>query len=811
MAYKKKDYTAKTKEQIKTETKEIMDKVLTDIKQYYTSVDDMLELAEFMAKFSNYSPRNMQLIQSQFPHAYACANFKTFKDAGFSPKRGEKAMKVFHPYTTEYVRDPKTQKSIPVKELTKEQQEQVKKGESEVRKRTSYYLKASAFDISQTTAKPEDLPKIFPNRQFNFEVSDENKELLKVGIQALAEKENIRLKSMGENALIDELGNAHGSFAQLINGSHAEIVMNTRNTETKALAVAIHELAHAKLHNKHVDHSDHAPTREFEAELTSYIVCKHYGMDTSESTVPYIAQWTKNGQDIEQKDLSMIRVHETSRSFINTIDQKISELQREVEKAMQIDKTEWQPNQEENILNQIEDVYLVRYGALTDTEQEIVSLEDLRDRTGRDKSYNKVENAEDLSDKDFIEEFNKSNQQNLIALDHHEIKKPMIVVQWSEADLEINKAIPFGEANAMMSKRIAEVEEDLGYEKTRYHLVIPKELDPDFHRMEVITMDRLDLGDGGYRSPYEQILNEKRHLSDEVKLALQQEINSYEQQTRGQSNPEKLMTVEHAVIGEKNREEVALFVSKNTERNEGERMNNHLVTIEVLNKDIKNEEVASIHMMDAETKEFYDLSVWHVDESNRNDLYIAPMEQDGERNTVYLEDVLKHDVYEKVQDSIFEGKGNPSFVIHQENAKVSLDELVKGERYGKLVEKVEQKDYSLKDKEIELYKEMKKEGYNPIQVIEKYIEDADLVQVSSNGSNKNALYRGEAMRSTESEKSEGGRVVKEEKYVPDVDKRYVGVEKMYSQEDKQVDPRKEQEREQARRRYMMQQMGGRDY
>ncbi|PFR46285.1 hypothetical protein COK29_31035 [Bacillus cereus] len=67
------------------------------------------------------------------------------------------------------------------------------------------------------------------------------------------------------------------------------------------------------------------------------------------------------------------------------------------------------------------------------------------------------------------------------------------------------------------------------------------------------------------------------------------------------------------------------------------------------------------------------------------------------------------------------------------------------------------------------------------------------------------------MRSTETEKSEGGRVVKEEKYVPDVDKRYVGAEKMYSQEDKQVDPRKEQEREQARRRYMMQQMGGRDY
>lgn len=830
MAYKKKDYTTKTKEQIKEETKEIMDKVLTDITKYYTSTEDMLELAEFMAKFSNYSPRNMQLINSQFPDAYACANFKTFKDAGFSPKRGEKAMKVFHPYTTEYVRDPNTKKVVHVKELTKEQQEQVKNGELEVRKRISYYLKATAFDISQTTAKPEDLPKIFPNRQFNFEVTDENKELLKVGIQALAEKENIKIKSMGENALIDELGNAHGSFAEVINGSHAEIVMNTRNTETKALAVAIHELAHAKLHNKNVEHSEHTPTQEFEAELTSYIVCKHYGMDTSEATVPYIAQWTKNGQDIEQKDLSIMRVHETTRSFINTIDQKISELQRKIEKEMQTEKIGQQPNKEGIMLNHNEDVYVVRYGALAHTVQEIVPLSDLRERAKIDKSFNDVENAEHLNDKDFIEAFNTANRNKCIALDHNEIKKPMIVFQWSEANLETNKAIPFGEANAMMSKRIAEIdvtskeEKEKGgyipYEKTRYHLILPKELDHDFHRMEVITMDRLDLGDGGYKSPYEQILNEQRHLSDEVKQALQQEITDYEQ-TRGQSNPEKRMTVEHAVIGEKNREEVDLFVSKNIEGNEEKNMSNHienvpgenkhLVTFEVLDKNIKDEEVASIHMMDADTKEFYDLSVWHVDESNRNDLYIAPMEQNGERDTVYLEDVLKYDIYEKVQDAIFDGKGHQSFVIHQENAKVNLDELVKGERYGKLVEKVEQKDFNFKDKEIEIYKEMKKEGYEPIKVIEQQLGDAGLVHVPTSGSNKEDVYRMGDARTIETTRSGGVNVVTEDKNTENVDKRYVGTDKVYSKEEKQVDQGKEKEREQARKRYMMQQMNGRDY
>lgn len=216
--------------------------------------------------------------------------------------------------------------------------------------------------------------------------------------------------------------------------------------------------------------------------------------------------------------------------------------------------------------SEVKDVYLVRYGALKSTEEEIITVSDLRDRAGRDKSYNKVENDQELSDKEFIEGFNKLNQQNLIALDHNEIKKPMIVIQWSEADLETNKAIPFGKANALMSQRIAVIgveseKERGGYTpdgKTQYHLILPKEMDKDFNRMQVITMGRLDLGDGRYKSPYEQILNEKRDLSDEVKQALQQDINEYEK-TNGQSNP---------VIGEKQQDKVDHFSSKEIDQND---------------------------------------------------------------------------------------------------------------------------------------------------------------------------------------------------------------------------------------------------
>src|SRR5690625_2113587 len=89
------------------ETRQFMGMVLEDLEHYYHSKEGVLELAEFMSRFSNYSGRNMQVIKSQFPDAYACANLKTYNKAGFSLKNGEQEMKVFHPLIKEYVRDPK--------------------------------------------------------------------------------------------------------------------------------------------------------------------------------------------------------------------------------------------------------------------------------------------------------------------------------------------------------------------------------------------------------------------------------------------------------------------------------------------------------------------------------------------------------------------------------------------------------------------------------------------------------------------------------------------------------------------------------
>jgi len=151
----------------------------------------------------------------------------------------------------------------------------------------------------------------------------------------------------------------------------------------------------------------------------------------------------------------------------------------------------------------------------------------------------------------------------------------------------------------------------------------------------------------------------------------------------------------------------------------------HLITIEAL-PDSKDEEVGRIHMMNAETKEIYDLTIWNLDKSNRDDLYINPMEKNGERDELYLDSMLEHELYKKVQSAIFENKGDQSFVVHQKNAIINLEQLVKDERYGSIVDKVEfQKNPILSAKDVELYKEMKKEGYAPIKLIDEKIKTAE--------------------------------------------------------------------------------------
>ncbi|PEZ84850.1 hypothetical protein COK25_10240 [Bacillus cereus] len=721
-SYKKK-YQTKSPEEKKEAVQALTKKMEKSVEGYFRTPGDLKEYLTFMAKFYHYSPSNISLIQSQFQGASAVGSFSFWKEKGFPVKKGEKGIKILVPNRTVAKFKDKEGAWKTVTKANEEEKKQIESKSVEMIPGRLYFAVGHVFDVSQTNAKAEDLPRIFPNRWLEGSVTDYQS--LYKGMEAIAEKNGVKIIEPKQ-----ELGVAKGVSYTLTK----EVALNPRNSELQNVKTLLHELAHAKLHTAETRMNYTAPEKEFQAEMTAYAVSSYFGIDTSEYSLGYLASWTQ-GKEMKDKTKLLKEVHETSIEFIETIENTLEKEKEQInEKEVESMATQNEKQDEKNIL-------LVEFMSLSNTTQELVSVAELREQADRNRAFEPVEGAEKLSDKEFIEAFNEANQEKYAALNQDEINRPTMLVQWSDNEtFKNNQLIPFGEANEKMAEVISSIEkareearergETIPYDQARYHIAIPKEVDREFGRMELVSMDRMNMGDGDYKTPYEQVLNEKRHLSDEVKQALRDEV-----------------------VNHRNNKEIPMEKVQENPLEKSKETPNHLVTIEVLANGIHDEEeVARIHMMDGVTKDINYLSVWNQDKTNPEDLYVLLMEKNRERENVYLDNILKPDLYEKVQSSIFDGRGNLSFVVYEKDTNMSLDAIVKDERYGLLVDKGEaQKDYSFNEKEVELYKEMKMEGYAPIASLDQQIQS--LKEKESTTLDKDLSRKFEAYRRSQYEET----------------------------------------------------------
>ena len=139
-------------------------------------------------------------------------------------------------------------------------------------------------------------------------------------------------------------GGAHGYY-------HLEekrIAIDEGMSDLQTLKTAIHEIAHAKLHDIDLNapKEEQKPrvdrrTREVEAESVAYTVCQHYGLDTSEYSFGYVAGWS-SGKELAELRGSLETIRSTAAEMINAIDGYFAELQ----KAQ--DKEQSQPQHEGN-------------------------------------------------------------------------------------------------------------------------------------------------------------------------------------------------------------------------------------------------------------------------------------------------------------------------------------------------------------------------------------------------------------------------------------------------------------------------------
>lgn len=103
-------------------------------------------------------------------------------------------------------------------------------------------------------------------------------------------------------------------------------------SQAHTLKTAIHELSHAKLHDKdnclekdsHLDRK----TKEVQAESVAYTVCCHYGLDTSDYSFGYIAVWSSD-KELDELKRSMDTIRGTASEIIEGIDEKLIRAEQE--------------------------------------------------------------------------------------------------------------------------------------------------------------------------------------------------------------------------------------------------------------------------------------------------------------------------------------------------------------------------------------------------------------------------------------------------------------------------------------------------
>ena len=298
--------------------KEITDRLEQGITELFDS-ERYKEYLQVMSKFHNYSFNNTLLIAMQKPDASLIAGFNAWKNNfGRNVMRGEKGIRILAPSPYKIrqeveKKDPQTGKTViggdgkPVTE-TKEIQ-------------IPAYKVVAVFDVSQTEGR--ELPSISANELTGDVEKYED---------FFAALEKTSPVPMGFEKIE---GTAHGYY-------HLEekrIAIDEGMSELQNLKTAIHEIAHAKLHDidfnapqeEQPDRPDRR-TREVQAESIAYTVCQHYGLDTSDYSFGYVAGWS-SGRELAELKSSLETIRATAAEIINTIDGHFAELQKEREAA----------------------------------------------------------------------------------------------------------------------------------------------------------------------------------------------------------------------------------------------------------------------------------------------------------------------------------------------------------------------------------------------------------------------------------------------------------------------------------------------
>lgn len=307
------------KQTSKDRMREIVDSIENGIKELFES-DKYRQYLATMSRFHRYSVNNTMLIYMQRPDATHVAGFNKWRDQfGRNVLKGEKGIRIIAPTpykkkVEEIKTDPETNAPI----LDADGKAIIE--EKEIR--IPMFKVVSVFDVSQTAGKP--LPQLAADLSGNVQQYE-------VFMEALRRASPVPME-------IKPVARDTDGFFSI---KAQSITIRAGMSEVQTVCAAVHEIAHAKLHDyEHmteladdgetilVPGEKSRNTEEVEAESISYAVCQYYGIETGENSFGYIATWSK-GKELKELRASLETINKTASELITDIDRHFAEICKE--------------------------------------------------------------------------------------------------------------------------------------------------------------------------------------------------------------------------------------------------------------------------------------------------------------------------------------------------------------------------------------------------------------------------------------------------------------------------------------------------
>ena len=294
-------------------TKQAFSMIEQGVKDVYSS-ESFKQYLSCLSKFHSYSLNNTLLILSQKPEASLVAGYRAWQtNFNRHVNKGEKGLMILAPVTTKEDRLMNKhdengnvildESGNPVQEMRVVN--------------LTHFKTTTVFDISQTSGDP--LPSLV------HDLTGSSNEV-KAIIQTIQSVCVLPIEFKTETEDLSFMTGAKGYYSP----KKDKIVINKDLEDLQTAKTLIHEYAHSILHK---ETNKNQSQREIEAESLAFVICDHFGIDTSEYSFGYIASYAN--KDYSELKSILVNIQSKAHEMIELIEPVFKENLHMLEKENQ--------------------------------------------------------------------------------------------------------------------------------------------------------------------------------------------------------------------------------------------------------------------------------------------------------------------------------------------------------------------------------------------------------------------------------------------------------------------------------------------